>query len=141
MSENIRTFAHQMCSSELLKIDLKDLKEGLTALEYSLGDAWFESLDEDEIKRGNIRVRINVRRTENYFELDFHTEGSVVIPCDLCLDDMEQPIETDDRLIVKFGEEYSEDDDLITVDEREGSLDVAWFIYEFIALNLSLIHI
>lgn len=121
MSENIRTFAHQMCSSELLRIDLKDLKEGLTALEYSLGDAWFESLDEDEIKRGNIRVRINVRRTENYFELDFHTEGSVVIPCDLCLDDMEQPIETDDRLVVKFGEEYSEDDDLITVDEREGS--------------------
>ena len=141
MSENIRTFAHQMCSSELLKIDLKDLKEGLTALEYSLGDAWFESLDEDEIKRGNIRVRINVRRTENYFELDFHTEGSVVIPCDLCLDDMGQPIETDDRLIVKFGEEYSEDDDLITVDEREGSLDVAWFIYEFIALNIPAKHV
>ena len=141
MSENIRTFAHQMCSSELLKIDLKDLKEGLTALEYSLGDAWFESLDEDEIKRGNIRVRINVRRTENYFELDFHTEGSVVIPCDLCLDDMEQPIETDDRLIVKFGEEYSEDDDLITVDEREGSLDVAWFIYECIALNIPAQHV
>ena len=141
MSENIRTFAHQMCSSELLRIDLKDLKEGLTALEYSLGDAWFESLDEDEIKRGNIRVRINVRRTENYFELDFHTEGSVVIPCDLCLDDMEQPIETDDRLVVKFGEEYSEDDDLITVDEREGSLDVAWFIYEFIALNIPAKHV
>ena len=141
MSENIRTFAHQMCSSELLKIDLKDLKEGLTALEYSLGDAWFESLDEDEIKRGNIRVRINARRTENYFELDFHTEGSVVIPCDLCLDDMEQPIETDDRLIVKFGEEYSEDDDLITVDEREGSLDVVWFIYEFIALNIPAKHV
>ncbi|WP_455131623.1 YceD family protein, partial [Prevotella sp.] len=96
---------------------MKDLKEGQSTLEYSLGDAWFESLDEDEIKRGNIRVCINVRRTENYFELDFHTEGTVVIPCDLCLDDMEQPIETDDRLVVKFGEEYSEDDDLITVDE------------------------
>ena len=49
MSENIRNFAHQMSSSELLRIDLKDLKEGQSALEYSLGDAWFESLDEDEI--------------------------------------------------------------------------------------------
>ena len=141
MSENIRNFAHQMCSSELLKIDLKELNEGLTKLEFNLGDAWFDSLDEEEIKRGDIRVSIDVRRTENYFELDIHTKGTVIIPCDLCLDDMEQPIETDDRLVVKFGEEYSEDDDLITVDEREAVLDVSWFIYEFIALNIPAKHV
>ena len=54
---------------------------------------------------------------------------------------MDQDVESDDRLIVKFGEEYSEDDDLITVDEREGVLDVAWFIYEFIALNIPAKHV
>lgn len=130
-----------MCNLESLKIDLKELNEGLTTLNFNLGDAYFESLDEDEIKRGSVSVSLNVRRTENYFELDFHTAGSVVIPCDLCLDDMDQDVESDDRLIVKFGEEYSEDDDLITVDEREGVLDVAWFIYEFIALNIPAKHV
>ena len=130
-----------MCSLELLKIDLKGLNEGLTTLEFDLGDAYFESLDEEEIKRGSVRVSLDVRRNENYFELDFHTEGTVVIPCDLCLDDMDQVVESDDRLIVKFGEEYSEDDDLVTVDEREGVLDVAWFIYEFIALNIPAKHV
>ena len=130
-----------MCNSEKLKIDLKELKEGVTALNFNLGDAYFESLDEDEIKRGNICVSLNIRRTENYFELDFHTEGTVVIPCDICLDDMEQSIETDDRLVAKFGEEYSEDDDLITVDERDGVLDVSWFVYEFIALNIPAKHV
>ncbi|WP_337384944.1 YceD family protein, partial [Prevotella sp.] len=130
-----------MCSLEILKIDLKELNEGVSTLNFSLGDAYFESLDEEEIKRGNISVSVNVKRTENYFEFDFHTEGTVVIPCDICLDDMDQAIETDDRLIVKFGEEYSEDDDLITVDEREGVLDVAWFIYEFIALNIPAKHV
>ena len=141
MSQNIRNFAHQMCSLELLKIDLKGLNEGLTTLEFDLGDAYFESLDEEEIKRGSVRVSLDVRRNENYFELDFHTEGTVVIPCDLCLDDMDQHVESDDRLVVKFGEEYSEDDDLITVDEREGILDVSWFIYEFIALNIPAKHV
>lgn len=130
-----------MCNLESLKIDLKELDEGLTTLNFNLGDAYFKSLDEDEIKRGSVSVSLNVRRTENYFELDFHTAGSVVIPCDLCLDDMDQDVESDDRLIVKFGEEYSEDDDLITVDEREGVLDVAWFIYEFIALNIPAKHV
>lgn len=130
-----------MCSSELLKIDLKELKEGLTTLEFNLGDAWFSSLDEGEIKRGNVCVSVSVRRTENCFELSFHTEGTVLIPCDICLDDMEQPINCDNRLVAKFGEEYSEDDDLITVAENEGILDTAWFIYEFIALNIPIKHV
>ena len=130
-----------MGNSEILKIDLKELKEGVSTLDFSLGDAYFDSLDEDEIKRGNICVSVDVKRTENYFELNIHTEGTVVIPCDICLDDMDQAIETDDRLIVKFGEEYSEDDDLITIDEREGTLDLAWFIYEFIALNIPAKHV
>lgn len=141
MSENIRNFAHQMCSSEQLKINLKDLDEGRTALQFHLGDAWFGSLEEDEIKRGEVCVSVDIRRTESYFELDIHTEGSVVIPCDLCLDDMDQPIETDDRLVVKFGEEYSEDDDLVTVEEGDGTLDLSWFVYEFIALNVPIKHV
>ena len=54
---------------------------------------------------------------------------------------MDQTIETDDRLVVKFGEEYSEDDELVTVAENEGMLDVAWFIYEFIDLNIPIKHV
>ena len=141
MSENIRNFATQMCSLELLKIDLKELKEGITTLGYSLGDTYFGSLDEVEIKRGHVDVTVTVHRTENYFELDFHTEGTVHVPCDICLDDMEQPIETDNRLVVKFGEEYSEDDDLITVEKNDGVLDASWFVYEFIALNIPIKHV
>ena len=54
---------------------------------------------------------------------------------------MDQSIETDNRLVVKFGEDYSEDDDLVTVAENEGILDVSWFIYEFIALNIPIKHV
>ena len=141
MSENIRNFATQMCSSDILKIDLKELEEGLTALEFNLGDAWFQSLEEAEIKRGDICVSASVRRTENYFNIDFHIEGKAVVPCDICLDDMEQPICCDNRLVAKLGEEYSEDDDLVTVAESDGVLDLTWFVYEFIALNIPIKHV
>ena len=141
MSENIRNFATQMCSSDILKIDLKELEEGLTALEFNLGDAWFQSLEEAEIKRGDICVSASVHRTENYFNIDFHIEGKVVVPCDICLDDMEQPICCDNRLVAKFGEEYSEDDDLVTVAESDGVLDLTWFVYEFIALDIPIKHV
>ena len=54
---------------------------------------------------------------------------------------MEQPIETDNRLVVKLGSTNSEDDDTVIVDENEGILDTSWYIYEFIALAIPIQHV
>ena len=64
-----------------------------------------------------------------------------MVICDRCLDEMEQPIETTDRLKVKLGAEYSEEDDMVIVPEEEGYINVAWFIYEFIALSIPMKHV
>ena len=64
-----------------------------------------------------------------------------MVPCDICLDPVEQSIETTQRLEVKLGKENSEEDDLVTVAEDEGILDVAWYLYEFIALAIPIKHV
>ena len=130
-----------MCSLESLKIDLKGLKEDAKVLEFDLDDAYFRAVDGPEISKGGVHVSLAIRKQSGFFELLFHSEGTVIIPCDRCLDEMSQPIETDNRLAVKLGAEYSEDDDLVTIDENEGILDVAWFIYEFIALAIPIRHV
>ena len=130
-----------MNSLEFLKIDLKGLTEEETSLELSLDDGFFEALDGAEVKQGSLHVSVSIRKATGFFELLFHTQGHVVIPCDRCLDDMEQPVETDNRLIVKFGSNYSEEDDIIVVPEDEGILDISWFIYEFAILAIPIRHV
>ncbi|MBQ6204134.1 MAG: DUF177 domain-containing protein [Prevotella sp.] len=130
-----------MCSLESLKIDLKGQKEGEIALEYDLDDAYFRAIDAPEVSKGRVHVSLAIRKQSGFFELLFHTEGTIIIPCDRCLDEMEQPIKADNRLAVKLGTGYSEDDDLVTIDENEGILDVSWFIYEFIALAIPIKHV
>ncbi len=130
-----------MCNKESFKIDLKALAQGVTTLEYRLDDEYFKAIDAPDVQRGELSSSLSVNRTGDFFELNFHTEGVVHIPCDICLDDMDQDIATDDRLVVKFGEDYSEDDELVTVAENEGILDVAWFIYEFIVLDIPIRHV
>lgn len=120
---------------------MKGLNEGLNVLNFDLDDDYFKAIEAPEVKSGNVRVSIEISRTSNFFDLNIHSEGIVRIPCDLCLDEMEQPIETTNRLTVKFGEEYSEEDDLVTIEENEGKFYVAWFIYEFIALNIPIKHV
>lgn len=74
--------------------------------------------------------------------MNFQTDGFVWIPCDRCLDDMEQPVSSTDKLLVKFGHEYAEEgDNLIVIPEEEGEINVAWFMYEFIALAIPMKHV
>ena len=113
-----------MNSLEFLKIDLKGLKEEDTSLELSLDDEFFAALDGAEVKQGSLHVSVSIRKVSGFFEFLFHTKGHIIIPCDRCLDDMEQPVETENRLVVKLGSSYSEEDDIIVVPEDEGILDI-----------------
>ncbi len=130
-----------MCNKESFEIDLKALPQGVTTLEYKLDDEYFKTIEALDVQRGELSSCLSVNRTDDFFELNFHTEGVVHIPCDICLDDMDQSIETNNRLVVKFGDDYSEDDGLVTVPENEGMLDVSWFIYEFIVLDIPIKHV
>ncbi len=130
-----------MCNIESYKIDLKALPQGVTSYDYKLDDGFFKAIDAPGVQRGELSCSLSVNRTDDFYELNFRTAGVIYIPCDLCLEEMDQSIDTQDRLVVKFGVEYSEDDDMVTVAEEEGILDVSWFIYEFIELNIPIKHV
>lgn len=67
----------------------------------------------------------------------FHLTGVVHVSCDLCLDDVDIPVETDNRMIVKLGKEYAEEsDEVLIIAEEDGTLNLAWFLYEFVALAI-----
>ena len=123
------------------KIDLHSLKEGVNTLEFRLDDEYFSAVEAEDVRQGCLDAEVEIVRKASLFDLNISIKGTVVVPCDLCLDDMEQPVEAESQLVAKFGKEYSEDDDLVTVAEDEGILDVSWFIYETIVLNIPIKHV
>lgn len=130
-----------MGSLEHFKIDLKGLKDELTQLEYDLDDLFFEALDVSDVQGGALHVSLSIRKASGFFELLLHSEGTVDITCDRCLDLMQQPIVADSRLTVKLGSTNLEEDDVIYVDEDEGILDTSWLIYESVALAIPIQHV
>ena len=130
-----------MCSLEQFKIDLKALTEEVTPLEYQLDDQFFQLLEGSQMQGGSMHVSGSIRKAVGFYELLLHAVGTVYLPCDRCLETMSLPIEASQRLIVKLGSENQYDDDVITVDEKEGLLDTAWLIYESIALAVPIQHV
>ena len=124
------------------KIDLKGMQTDSAKYEFVLDNLYFAHIDGPEVQKGKVNVTLTVKRTSRAFELSFQTEGMVSVPCDRCLDDMELPISSSDKLMVKFGHEYAEEgDNLIVIPEEEGEINVAWFMYEFIALAIPMKHV
>lgn len=126
----------------LYKIPLKSLSPGVHNYEYELDKKFFDAIDGDEIKKGNVQVALAVKKTSSTYEFNFHLRGAVQIPCNRCLDEMNQEIDTQNRLIVKLGKEYSEEsEEIIIIPEDEGEINIAWFLYEFIVLDIPIKHV
>lgn len=120
----------------IYKVKLKGMCQDSSRYEWMLTDRFFADVEAPDIQKGNLNVILQVKKSIGTYVLDFHIEGTVVVTCDRCLDDLELPVETDNTLNVKLGDEFSEENDLVTVPEEEGYINVAWFIYEFVALSL-----
>lgn len=123
-------------------VPLKDLDLGDHAFHFNLGDQFFETVNGPEVQSGDIQADITVRKSLHSFLINFSMEGTVKVLCDRCLNEMDQEIFCEESLTVKFGEDKSEEDDkLVIVSEEEGEIDLSWYMYEFIALQIPIRHI
>lgn len=125
-----------------LKLQLKSMTEGTHKFGFRLDNDFFQKLGGAEFHTGDVIADISVYKTSQTFELSIHLHGIIQVSCDHCLEDMDLPVNTKNRLIVKFGHDYSEEtDEIIIIPEEEGGIDLSWYLYEFIALAIPMKHI
>ena len=131
-----------MAKYSQFKIDLKNLPDGINSYSYELDRKYFDTIDHEEVRKGNVNVEMTVKKTIDAFEFNFHLTGTIQIPCNRCLDEMDQEIDTHNRLVVNLGEAYSEEsDELIIIPADEGEINIAWYLYEFIVLDIPIKHV
>ena len=123
-------------------IDLEKISDKTVSFSYQLDQDFFDAINHDEVKKGSVKAEVTVQRTAGAFEFNFNQVGIIQIPCDRCLDEMDQEIDTTNRLIVKLGQEYSEvTDELIIHPEDKRTINIAWYLYEFIVLDIPIKHV
>ena len=130
-----------MSKFEQYNIVLKDIDNEIRVVEFDLDVAYFKKIDSPEVQKGNVKAKVSVQKKFSLYELQFALDGTILIPCDRCLDNMEQPIHYKEKLQVKFGNTFSEEDEIVIVPEADGGINVAWFLYEFIVLNIPIKHV
>ena len=103
----------------LYNVELKNLTPGVHEYSYFLENQFFIDIDGDLVQKGKVDVYLKVKRSSMMFEMDFQIQGVVMVPCDRCLDDVEIPIDTQNRLVVKFGKEYTEESEEVVAFDKD----------------------
>ena len=123
------------------KVDLKGMISDTVSYQWHIDDRFFSAVQGPEIQQGQLDASLQVKRTSGVYELTFGFAGTVKVACDRCMELMDQPVEAEQTLKVKLGDRFEDDGDMVTVPEGDGTLNVAWNLYEFIALEIPIRHV
>lgn len=121
-------------------IALRDVPADGATFAWHLGDDFFKDLDQTEIEHGSLDCTLRVRHKADAYELHITMTGSVEIPCNRCLEPMEQGIDAETTLNVKPGSCFEDDGDVIMVPADTLEFDIAWNLYEVIVLGIPIQH-
>lgn len=124
-------------------IPLSGLKEGSHLYDFDVDRDFFESYEGSEIKECELKIGTILVKRSTHMELTITVGGRVMIVCDRCLEDYWQEIESKNRLLIKYGNQWEEvDDEVVMIPFGESSIDLSQFIYEFahLAIPMHRVH-
>ena len=118
-------------------IPISGLKEGRHTIDFEIDEEFFEQFEESEVKEGSLVAVIEIDKRSSHADLIIRISGNIRICCDRCLEMFSQPVDCENRLLVKFGKSLEDiDPDILSVPADENELDLRQQLYEFIHLAL-----
>ncbi len=116
-------------------IPFSGLKQGKHNFNFNIDNTFFESFGYDEFNSANIVLNVVLNKTITIMELDFEASGSINVNCDITNEPYDQGITSELRLVVKFGEDFNdEDDEILILPHGEHQVNIAQYVYEMLVL-------
>ncbi|EWH13235.1 hypothetical protein KLA_10863 [Cellulophaga geojensis KL-A] len=116
-------------------IPFSGLKQGKHSFEYNIDNKFFESFEYNEFNDANIHIEVQLNKMSTMLELEMKAEGTVNVFCDVSSEAYDQPINSTLELVVKFGEEYNdENEEILIIPHGEHQVNISQYLYEMLVL-------
>ena len=130
-----------MCDLKQYIISLPTLGEGHHEYEMKADGSFFAARGNDDVKEADVTAYVDIDVRHGAYKIGITCQGWIDIPCDRCLDPMRLDVDEDYDVTVRYGEEYDEKDDLITIPEDESDFNLAPLIADTVLLSIPLRHV
>lgn len=118
-------------------ISFAGLKQGIHHFVYEIDKSFLDSFGYDDVNDIHQTITVVLDKKSTLLELHFKNEGTVNVNCDLSNEPFDLDIHGELLLIVKFGEEYNdENEELLILPHGESQVNIAQYIYELVVLSI-----
>jgi len=116
-------------------VPFSGLKQGKHEFKYVVNNEFFESFGYTEFNDANVNLQVLLNKMSTMLEFELQAEGTINIDCDLTSEPYDQEINSELELVVKFGEEFNDDDDeILIIPHGEHQVNIAQYVYEMLVL-------
>ncbi|PIB34284.1 hypothetical protein BFP72_01975 [Reichenbachiella sp. 5M10] len=124
-----------MKASKHFRIDIFGLKLGSHDFDFEFNEELFKKSEGSLIESGHGHCDIVLIKKERLIEVNFHITGTVELVCDRSMDTFDHPIDIEEQLILKYGEEFDDSQDEIwTIPNGQQSINVEKNIFDYLTL-------
>lgn len=122
---------------DAFKVNIVGLSFNVHQFHFEFGDEFFQRFDAGLVDHGQFTADVSLDKRETFIGAHFAIKGSAQLICDRSLEGFDYPIELNERIIFKFGDEDREvSEELIIIPRGTDSLELGQYIYEFIGLSI-----
>lgn len=118
-------------------IQFTGLKIGTHEFDYHIDKDFFNLFEYEDYNCVDVNVKATLNKKDTFMELSLSHKGTVNVPCDTTGENFDLPIESNLKLVVKFGDDFNnENEELLILPHGEYQFNVAQYIYEMIILSV-----
>ncbi len=126
-----------MKKEEKYGLNLINLKNKEYQYNFLIENDFFAHFESSLIENAHVEVTLKMNKSETMLQLFFHFEGVVELVCDRSLDAFDYPLNFEEKMIFKFGEEEEViSEELEVISRNRTFIDLSQYFYEFINLAI-----
>lgn len=118
-------------------VNIVGLSNRVHHFEFEVDNGFFSQYGTQLISEGSLKAEVTLDKHETFIDARFVIRGTVKLTCDRSLEQFDQRIATERKLVFKYGETNQElSDEIIMIHRDSDRLELGQYIFEFIALEV-----
>lgn len=121
-------------------IPLVGSKKGISTFHISCGDDFLACFPESPFQQGVLDLVLSLDKRTDMYLCRFGFTGRLATSCDRCTASIMLPIEGEYELVIKVGDTFQEDEEIVVIPSDMAEINVGRFFYEFVVLSVPVSH-
>jgi uncharacterized metal-binding protein YceD (DUF177 family) len=118
-------------------INLVGLKDKKHEYDFVLDNGFFQMFEQNMVNGGQLAVHVEMDKSPLLLNFDISINGVLNLTCDRSLENFDYPVEINQNLLIKFGDEELElDENVFQITHGAQKINIAQHLFDYIGLAI-----